>query len=73
MWLKVDMILGRVREKDEINTTSVPKLFSWEWDPDGSITATKAGDEYIDTLTWTKYYAQQANNSSWVEINYMSS
>jgi len=72
--LKIDVVLWKVREKDSsVSAATTPKLFSWIWDPNWTVTATKAGDEYIDTATGLKYFAQAANDSSWAEYNFMTS
>ena len=71
MWIKLDMLLGKVREGDSVDTSALPTLFSWAVDPNGAVTPGKAGDEYINTATWHKRYAQDATNSGRVEINYL--
>lgn len=71
-WLKIDMVLWKVREKDwSISSSSFVKFFSGVWDPNGVVTPTKAWDEYTNTTDWHKRYAQANNNSSRKEINYM--
>lgn len=45
------MVLGKTRERDGLAASATPRLFSGAGEPNGVITASKAGDEYIDTLT----------------------
>ena len=70
-----DPVLNKYRAQDPwswaVEYSVVPKLFSGVWDPNGVVTATKVGDEYIDTSTWHKWYAQSANDSGRKEMNYM--
>lgn len=69
MGIKIDMVTGKIRESDGV-WSWVALLASWSWEPNWRITPTKAGDEYLDTDTWKKRYAQWTTNSSWVEYSY---
>jgi len=73
MGIKVDMIMWKVRETDVSGLTpsSTPILYSWVVDPNWVVTASKKGDEYINTATNHKWYSQAADNSHRVEYNYM--
>jgi len=71
-WLKLDIVLWKMRERDGFPASASPKLFTGAGDPNGSASASKAGDEYLDTSTWHKRYAQAAGTANWVEYNYMA-
>ena len=40
-----------MRERDGFPASASPKLFTGAGDPNGSASASKAGDEYLDTST----------------------
>ena len=64
------MVMGKIRESDSMNTAYIPIITHGNWEPNGVVTPTKAGDEYIDDLTGKKWYAQSTADTSWVEYNY---
>jgi hypothetical protein len=72
-WLKIDVVLGKVREKDWANASATPKLFTGTWDPTWVVTATKVWDLYFDTVSGNLYFSQAATDSNRAEINYMTS
>lgn len=53
------------------STWGMVQIFSWIGNPNGNVTPVQAGDEYIDTVTWWKWYASDATDSNWKEMNYM--
>ena len=72
MGVKYDNILGKLRESDSTTSGSTyPEIFTWAGNPNGVVTPNAAGDEYIDSVTGHKWYAQTVADDTWVEINYL--
>ncbi len=70
MGVVFDYLLNKLRIWDAFWTSSTPKLFTWTGNPNWVVTPTKAWDEYQDTSSGLKYFAQSTANDSWVEINF---
>jgi hypothetical protein len=72
MWVRYDLILGKLRESDGGSvlpgTTAV--LFTWAGDPNGVVTPTKGGDQYLNTTTGGLWISSNATNTSWKEYNF---
>jgi len=71
MWVKYDSILWKIRESDLTTGASSPAISTGAGDPNGVVTPTSAWDEYIDSVTGHKWYAQTTANNTRVEINFM--
>lgn len=70
MGAKYDTILWKLRESDLTTVNVWSTMFNGAGDPNGVVTPNAAGDEYLNTTTWGKWFAKTTTNTSWVEINY---
>ena len=67
MWVKYDALLGKLRTKD---WSSSVVLSTWVVSPVWVVTPAKAWDEYLDTVTWLKYFNSDWTVNGWKEYSY---
>lgn len=72
MGVKYDTILWKIRESDPTTSwATTAQIFGGAGDPNGVVTPNAAWDEYLDSTTGHKWYAQTWANNTRVEITYL--